>query len=119
MSVFLDKPTKLLPYEDMYKGRQCLLKEVKDWVIYKEGKPTNEVQGARFRCFYPELERSLWVKVKGCSIEKFKEIPNRGIAVTPKNLRVTIYANNKDGIDFSATAEEIVPSNITEDDLLA
>lgn len=116
--IYLEPSIKGLPYEKMYDG-ECLLKEKKEWAVYQDGKATDEVQGYKYRCFYPELERSLWIKVKGGgNFKNTKDFPPRGIPVMPKGLRVNLYGTNKGGVEFTANADDIVPADSSDDDLL-
>lgn len=115
----LDPSVKNLPYERMFDGGGYL-KDIQPWYEYKDGEKTDMVKGQRCRLFYPELEKVLWVKVEGkISIPNVDELPRGGIPVKPLELRVSLYATNRGGVDFSAIATDIVPMEQSDDDLLS
>lgn len=112
--IYLDPVIKNLPYEKVFEDQACTLKGVSDWFEYKDGGKTNNILGKKFRLFYPELEKVLWVKVKNPTL-KVEKLPDGGLAVRPVDLKVSMYGADKGGVEFSATAADIEPA---DEDLL-
>lgn len=110
---YIDPVIKNLPYEKVFEDQACTLKGVSDWYEYQDGEKTDHVLGKKFRLFYPELEKVLWVKVENPTL-KVEKLPNGGLPVRPVDLRVSMYGTDKGGVEFSATAEDITQ----DDDLL-
>ncbi|MCD7990913.1 MAG: hypothetical protein LUK37_03635 [Clostridia bacterium] len=112
----LDPSVKNLPYERLFEG-EGYLKDIQPWYEYKDGEKTEKTKGQRCRLFYPEIEKSIWVKVVGkISVPHTDKLPSVGILVKPLELHVSLYATNRGGVDFSATATDIVQANSTEAD---